>query len=65
MIILICVGLLVILFFVKNLSHTKELEETQEKLEKAYEKVQELDSKKTEFLNTVSHELRTPIGSIK
>lgn len=32
---------------------------------KAFEKLQELDRKKTEFLSSVSHELRTPLTPVK
>ncbi|MFO8101201.1 MAG: PAS domain S-box protein [Dehalococcoidia bacterium] len=42
-----------------------ELERRVEELEKAYEKLQEMDKLKDNFLSTVSHELRTPLASIK
>ena len=41
-----------------------DLENTQEKLEKAVEKLQELDVRKNEFINIASHELRTPLSAI-
>ncbi|MFC2027424.1 PAS domain S-box protein, partial [Chloroflexota bacterium] len=45
--------------------YSDELELRLEELQKAYQKLQELDKMKDKFLSTVSHELRTPLTSIK
>jgi len=42
-----------------------ELEETNEKLQKAYEELKSLDELKTDIISNVSHELRTPITIIR
>jgi signal transduction histidine kinase len=44
---------------------TNELQQTNEQLTLAYEKLQELDRLKSRFLSIVSHELRTPLSSIQ
>ncbi len=41
-----------------------ELEEKNQRLLKAVERMQELDNLKTRFLATISHELRTPLTSV-
>jgi signal transduction histidine kinase len=41
-----------------------ELEEKNERLLRAVERMQELDNLKTRFLATISHELRTPLTSV-
>ena len=43
----------------------QELEQKVAELQSAYQKLQELDQMKDNFLSTVSHELRTPLTSIK
>ncbi|MBN2390288.1 MAG: hypothetical protein JXR84_06180 [Anaerolineae bacterium] len=44
---------------------THELQQANEQLTVAYEKLQELDRLKSRFLSIVSHELRTPLSSIQ
>jgi signal transduction histidine kinase len=44
---------------------TNELQQANEQLTVAYEKLQELDRLKSRFLSIVSHELRTPLSSIQ
>ncbi|MGI9489916.1 MAG: ATP-binding protein [Geminicoccaceae bacterium] len=44
---------------------TDELEDTAAKLRVAYERLQQLDLQKDDFLSTVSHEVRTPLASIR
>jgi signal transduction histidine kinase len=42
-----------------------ELAERTQSLSEAYEELQELDRRKTEFAQSISHELRTPLGFIR
>lgn len=42
----------------------RELSEKNVSLQKAFEKLQQLDKLKSDFISTVSHELRTPLTSI-
>ncbi len=44
---------------------TRELQEANERLTLAYERLQELDQLKSRFLSIVSHELRTPLSAIQ
>jgi signal transduction histidine kinase len=46
-------------------SRDRELERSLTELKTAYEKLEDLDRLKSDFISTVSHELRTPITSIK
>lgn len=43
----------------------KDLNENQDKLKEDYEKLQELDRMKGDFVSTVSHELRSPLAAIQ
>ncbi|GAB2967725.1 ATP-binding protein [Hymenobacter coalescens] len=43
----------------------RQLQRLTEELQSAYDKLQELDQQKDEFLYTVTHELRTPLTSIR
>ncbi len=43
---------------------THELQQANEQLTRAYQKLQELDRLKSRFLSIVSHELRTPLNAI-
>lgn len=43
----------------------KDMEDSQKKLEEAYQRLAEIDQTKDAFLSSVSHELRTPLSSIR
>jgi PAS domain S-box-containing protein len=59
-------------YLIKNLKNTVrelaemnlELESGRDKLRKSYEKLQDVDRTKNNFLSMISHELRTPLTSI-
>jgi len=47
------------------MSVLQDMEDSQKKLEEAYQRLAEIDQTKDAFLSSVSHELRTPLSSIR
>ncbi|MGH1365975.1 MAG: GAF domain-containing sensor histidine kinase [Calditrichia bacterium] len=50
---------------IENARYQQKLTEKNQELNEAYEKLTEVDKRKSEFLSTVSHELRTPLTTVK
>jgi signal transduction histidine kinase len=46
-------------------SDVSDLEIAKQNLKNSFQKLKELDEKKSEFLNIASHELRTPMTAIR
>lgn len=53
-----------ILLAIEDITERKKAEKDEEKIKQQIEQLKELDTAKTDFLNTVSHELKTPLTAI-